>query len=180
MNIFLKIDDYGYVIDTVTDDYFNEQIIIDPFYYVTPYSIEERFIRPRFNRTLNKFVEGEIDEVILEQFKQLKKDQLETICDSKIEYGFISSVNGHHYRVNRDDQINMMGRKNKLDADPTILTIDWKTEDVGYIQHSREDWLKIYDEAFAHKETQLYKLNELKLNVDSCKSIDDINVVTWS
>lgn len=179
MNIFLKIDEYGYVIDTVTDDYFNEQILIDPFYYVPPYSIEERFIRPRYNRTLGKFVEGEINDELLSQFKQLKIDNLNRTCDTQIDEGFTSS-NGHRYRLTRDDQINMMGRKSELKEDETITQVDWKTEDAGYITHTREEWLNVvYREAFNYKESQIYKYNQLKQQVLACVSIDEINAVVW-
>jgi hypothetical protein len=179
MNIFLKIDEYGYVIDTVTEEYFNEQTPFDPFYFVAPYSIEERFIRPRYNRTLSMFVEGEINEEILNQFKQLKIDNLNRICDEKIEAGFTSS-NGHQYRCTRDDQINMMGQKDKLNEDETITEVQWKTEDSGYIVHTREEWLSVYREAFAHKEQQIFKYNQLKHQVLGCVNLEEINAVVWS
>jgi hypothetical protein len=179
MNIFLKIDDYGYVIDTVTEEYFNEQTPFNPYYYVSPYSIEERFIRPKYNRMLGKFVESEMNEGILGEFKQLKNDDLNRIRDKKIADGFLSS-NGHYYRMSMDDQVNMMGQKDKLREDETIMEVEWKTEDSGFIKHTREDWLNVYREAFAHKEEQIFKCNQLKQQVLGCVNLEEINAVVWS
>ncbi|MEH7116051.1 hypothetical protein V7128_01330 [Neobacillus vireti] len=178
MKIYLKIDELGYIVDTVTEAYFNELSPFDPYYFVEPYPIDQCFIRPRYYRTERKFVEGEINEEILSQFKSLKIDNLNRTCDVKIELGFLSS-NGHFYRTTRDDQINMMGQKDKLNEDATISEVQWKTEDSGYVTHTREDWLKVYREAFNYKETQIFKYNSLKQQVLNCKNIDEINAIQW-
>jgi hypothetical protein len=116
-------------------------------------------------------------EVILEYHKQLKIKELNQTCDDTISAGFTAS-NGHTYRTNRDDQINMIGQKDDL-SDATIEVVSWKTEDIGYIDHTRDEWLSVYGQAFAYKKNQLLHYNSLKKTVTDCTSHPDILAVVW-
>jgi hypothetical protein len=119
------------------------------------------------------------EQVVLDYHKEIKIFILNEICEDSIIDGFVSS-NGHKYRTNRDDQMNMLGQKDYLLSDTSIATVMWKTEDVGYVEHTRQDWLSIYLEAFAHKQAQLYKYNTLKLQVVSATTHEDITVIQWN
>lgn len=118
------------------------------------------------------------DQTILDYHKGLKKDIFNEKCEDTIVTGFVAS-NGHTYRLNRDDQLNMMGQKDELLEDTTITTVPWKTEDQGYVDHTREDWLQVYKEAFAYKKTTLYKYNSLKKALDDAADHPAIIAVTW-
>ncbi len=115
---------------------------------------------------------------ILDYHKTLKKDLMSEDCETKIIEGFIAS-NGRRYRTNRDDQVNMIGQKDELSEDDTITQVMWKTEDAGYISHTKEEWLKIYIEAFSHKKTQLFKYNTLKQQVALATSHEEIVDIKW-
>jgi len=119
------------------------------------------------------------EQVVLDYHKEIKVFVLNETCEDAIIDGF-TSANGHKYRVNRDDQMNMLGQKDYLLSDTSIATVMWKTEDVGYIEHTREEWLSIYLEAFAHKQAQLYKYNTLKLQVLSATTHEDITAIQWN
>jgi hypothetical protein len=99
-------------------------------------------------------------------------------CESEIESGFTSS-NGHTYRTNRDDQINFIGQKDRLASDESITTIPWKTEDAGYINHSREEWMQVYYEAFDHKQAQLLKYDQLKQQVEAAQTVEELDNINW-
>lgn len=118
------------------------------------------------------------EESILEYHQKLKIDELSLTCEETIIKGFVGS-NGHTYRTNRDDQVNMIGQKDEITADPSITVVYWKTEDAGYIQHTKEEWLKIYVEAFAYKKKQLFKYNTLKQTILSARSHDVIVETKW-
>ncbi|MES9681797.1 hypothetical protein ABWK22_02530 [Gottfriedia acidiceleris] len=118
------------------------------------------------------------DQYILDYHKKLKSDQLSLTCDETIIKGFEAS-NGHFYRTNRDDQVNMIGQKDELMADPEMTEVFWKTEDAGYIKHPKDEWLTIYTEAFAHKKKQLYKYNNLKQQVLLSTEHGQIVNVNW-
>jgi hypothetical protein len=117
---------------------------------------------------------------ILQYHKNLKIATLSQNCEDAIVAGFTSTLNNHVYRTNRDDQLNMIGQKGALDADPNITTVSWKTEDAGYIDHTRADWLEIYGEAFTHKKTQLTTYNTRKQAVNTATTHDGIVAVTWA
>jgi hypothetical protein len=113
------------------------------------------------------------DEYILDYHKKLKTGILKEICEEEIVKGF-TATNGHFYRTNRDDQINMIGQKDELSEDSTITVVPWKTEDTGYINHTREEWMKVYVEAFAHKKEKLFKYDMLKGQVLSATTHEEV------
>lgn len=118
------------------------------------------------------------EDYVLDYHKRLKIDILSEECDGAIVKGFTSS-NGHHYRTNRDDQINMVAKNIQLLHDVTISEVKWKTEDAGYITHPRAEWLKVYSEGITHKETNLYKYNTLKIQISNATEEADILAVDW-
>ena len=119
------------------------------------------------------------EDYILKYHKNLKTSIFAELCEKEILEGFKSELNGHTYRTNRDDQINMIGQKDWLDANPNEATVMWKTEDVGYLEHTREDWIKIYNEAFQYKKSVLYKYNVLKNTVEQTVKESDLVSIVW-
>jgi hypothetical protein len=118
------------------------------------------------------------DDHILNYHKNFKIAVLKSQCEADIENGF-TAFNGHFYRTNRDDQINMIGQKGELDDDPSITEVPWKTEDADYIMHTREDWIKIYKEAFLTIRKKTLKYGQLKRDVKNVQSHPEIVEVKW-
>lgn len=118
------------------------------------------------------------EEFILNFYKEFKIKKLNETCENEIIKGF-TSLNGHTYRTDRDDQINMMGQKYYLIDNPSVTTVLWKTEDLGYIEHTRDEWLSVYNEAFSHKQKQLFKYNDLKNAINKSLTIDEVELVSW-
>ena len=115
---------------------------------------------------------------ILKRHKTIKTDWLSALCEDAIVQGF-TSANGNLYRTNRDDQINMMGQKDYLDANPTVTTVMWKTENKGYVSHTKAEWLAVYAEAFSHKRDKLLKYNDLKTKVTNATTDEAVVAVQW-
>jgi hypothetical protein len=115
----------------------------------------------------------------LEQYKSFKIDTLSKKCKEDIYKGFISQLNGHFYRTNTDDQLNFLGKFNQLISGESIATVMWKTEDSGYIEHSRSDWLTIYNEALTAKEQKLFKYDQLRDQVNACATKEEVEAVVW-
>lgn len=115
----------------------------------------------------------------LEQYKIFKIEELTTKCDKSIDNGFISQINGHHYRTTADDQLNFFGQKDELTEDETITIVMWKTEDAGYIEHTRENWLAIFQEGRQHKKAQLFKLDQLRQQVNACTTKEEVEAIAW-
>lgn len=156
----------------------DDEIDVIPSNFVLGWGQERNFHDPIYDFTISDWLESKDNTEILNIIKSQRKDEFKSICEEKIINGFQSS-NGHWYRTNRDDQTNMIGQKDELIDDETILTVNWKTEDMGYISHTREEWLIIYKEAFFHKKTQLYRYNELKKIIDNCDSVEELNLIEW-
>ncbi|RFP77300.1 hypothetical protein D0N41_22570, partial [Bacillus subtilis KCTC 1028 = ATCC 6051a] len=106
------------------------------------------------------------EDVILQHHKNLKNDLLSEACEEEIIKGFTAS-NGHVYRTNRDDQVNMIGQKDILDDTDSAEPIKWRTEDAGWIDHTKDEWLQIYKEAFDFKKSTLLKYASLKDQVNN-------------
>ncbi|CAI6330587.1 DUF4376 domain-containing protein [Bacillus subtilis] len=113
------------------------------------------------------------EDVILQHHKNLKNDLLSEACEEEIIKGFTAS-NGHAYRTNRDDQVNMIGQKDILDDTNTDEPIKWKTEDAGWIDHTKDEWLQVYKEAFDFKKSTLLKYATLKDRVNNATTHDEI------
>lgn len=118
------------------------------------------------------------DEYLLEYHKQLKISFLNETCEQQILQGF-TAANGHIYRTNINDQINLIGQKDELMANEAITQVAWKTEDIGYILHTREEWLDIYLQAFAYKKEQLMRYNTVKIQALLAERDEDIVAVQW-
>jgi hypothetical protein len=118
------------------------------------------------------------DSYILDHHKNLKTDILSDECEELIVNGF-TATNGHKYRTNRDDQMNMIGKRIQLMLKPEIIEVNWKTEDVGYLKLTRDEWIRMYDEAFAHKEATLFKYNTLKMQVQEATTDAEVLAVKW-
>lgn len=118
-------------------------------------------------------------EDILNYHKNLKISMQNEFCEIAIAAGFTSS-NGHKYRTNTDDQINFLGKMIMLQMKPDITEVPWKTEDAGYIVHTKEDWLTVASEGFAHKEEQLLKFNEKTTTIKNATTHAQIVAVSWS
>lgn len=118
------------------------------------------------------------EDKILEYHKLAKIKYFNELCEENIVNGFLAS-NGHFYRTNRDDQTNMIGQKDMINSVPTIETVMWKTEDAGYIEHTTEEWLQVYTEAFIHKQNQLFKYAQLKEAIMMATTHEQVDAIKW-
>lgn len=118
------------------------------------------------------------EEYVLDYHKKLKKQQLSDLCNDEIVNGFVAS-NGNKYRLNRDDQTNFIGKMMQVASDTTITTIHWKTENEGYVEHTREEWLKIFNEGLNHKESILFKYNTLVIELQNATTHSEVTALSW-
>jgi len=115
---------------------------------------------------------------ILTHHKNLKLSMINESCELAISNGF-TSTNGHKYRLNQDDQVNMLGQKDRLNDRPEVDKVFWKTEDAGYIEHTRASWLVMQAEAFDHKLLQLMRYNEKATAIVTATTHKQIVEANW-
>ena len=146
----------------------------------TAFTVEEKNLFIQYlARNAIKPITDITEDYILTYHKQVKTYLMNQSCEADIINGFTSS-NGHVYRTNRDDQVNMIGQKDELMEDTTITDVPWKTEDAGYVVHTRDEWLtQVYKEAFSSKKSKLFKYNSLKGQINAATSHDEILAVVW-
>jgi hypothetical protein len=118
-----------------------------------------------------------------ERLAKLRVDkivELNTACDIDIAKGFISSINGHKYGLMLTDQLNFLGMESELNRNPSIETVRFKVEDLGYqIDHTREEFFQVMDEGLAKVKGLIMRCNDLKEIVIKALSDDDIMNVNW-
>ncbi|AYP68265.1 tail fiber protein [Bacillus phage vB_BcoS-136] len=119
------------------------------------------------------------DEYLLEFHKKIKTHILSDTCDELIVGGF-KSTNGNIYRTNRDDQLNFIGKMIQLMNDESIDKVMWKTENQGYVEHAREEWIDVFKEGLAHKEQTLFRYNTLKHLVKEAETDEEVVLVEWN
>lgn len=119
------------------------------------------------------------DEDVLTFHKELMKSVFSEKCDAEIQYGFLSSVNLHHYRTNRDDQINFIGQYLLMQSDSTIDTVYWTTEDAGPVPLTRDEFFQVYKEALMHKNDSIKKYWLKKQEVDASTDHMGLRVIDW-
>lgn len=161
----------------LTAEFVNMVVINEGYSALADYQIE--LIKQLVANSTAKDISDVSDEDLLQYCKDLKVGFFKTTCEEKILEGFTAS-NGHFYRTNRDDQVNFIGQKDLLSANETLTSVPWKTEDAGYIVHTREEWLKIYNEAFSHKQTQLFKYDNLKKQIASATDHATLSAIKWT
>lgn len=156
-----------------------EQRLLDVGFDAMTVTEKNQLISFLANNAGKMYSEISVDDVIAHH-KELKFEQLSEACADTILAGF-TSTNGHVYRTNGDDQSNFFGKAIQLLLDSSITTIKWKTEDIGYADHTRDDWIqKVFLEGLSFKESTLYKYNQLKAIARSATSDAGVLAVRWS
>ncbi|QZA70328.1 hypothetical protein 278BB001_177 [Bacillus phage 278BB001] len=125
-----------------------------------------------------KLVNQVTDQDLLDYHKEFKIYVFQVTCDTEIAKGFTAS-NGHTYRTNREDQTNMLATKIQLSEDPTISEVYWLTQDSGYLMHTREELLKVYNEAFEHKKNLVFKNGELRRMIENAATDAELVAIKW-
>lgn len=116
---------------------------------------------------------------IINHHKTLKLELLDDASRTEILKGFTSS-NGHIYRTNGDDRENMIGKAVQLILQPEIVLVKWKTEDIGYMDHTREEWINnVFLEGLNFKETVLFKYNTLRIQIENATLDSEVLAVKW-
>lgn len=92
--------------------------------------------------------EGDLiaEEVILPDYKELLKEEVNNNVQAACFLGFTSSTTGWSYETEAHDQDNFTRRMVTVINDPSKLTVSWKTADGMVRQHTREQFLAVCDE----------------------------------
>lgn len=122
---------------------------------------------------------------LFEEKKQKKKDELSIQCGQAIISGFTSSALGvaHIYPSDDRAQRNFSTILHRFSIDPNYTSTAFQTLDAGFLEHSNDQFLKVFQDGHDFGEAQEAHLNDLKAKVDALtyptNTDDDLNAITW-
>jgi hypothetical protein len=116
----------------------------------------------------------------LDEYKQDKIDYLNKICNETILNTFISSAMGteHIYVFDYEAQMNFAGAKQAF-QDNIITSVDWNTRDAGVIAHNATQFNQLWLDGFTHKMTNINKFRNLKEQVNTVTTKDQVDQINW-
>jgi hypothetical protein len=118
----------------------------------------------------------DIQNALLDFKRQQKKDELNNLCQTEILAGFTAS-NGVFYYFDFKDQTNFTQQMVLMIADPTIDEVSWNTGN-GIVSHTRDEFLKVCNDANGFKRGRFVKYWTLCAQVDNATE-DEIDKIVW-
>lgn len=115
----------------------------------------------------------------LEQVKAVKIDFLNNECFKAINAGFTSTTTGHTFRFNEEDQANFNQQSTLFLLKPDLAETQWKTEDVGIVTLTRDQFIEVVFEAGQHKQQQIGKYWTLKAQVEDATTKEEVDAINW-
>ncbi|AWD93044.1 hypothetical protein HSE3_gp092 [Bacillus phage vB_BceM-HSE3] len=183
MSVVYKLSNEGRLLDIID----SQLEALDPSYLYTDVAPPSGIYKPLFLLDRKVWIDEIyqpgyiIDAELLSMIKNSKRMELESACDHAIEFGFTSKINNHNYRLRLDDQVNFLGQKELLSNDKgSTVSVMWKTEDQGYISHTREEWLKVFAEGLQFKRDVLLKYNSLMVSLEKATTAHEVDVIKWN
>jgi hypothetical protein len=117
----------------------------------------------------------------LEQVKQAKIDFLNGECYKTITAGFQSIAIGqtHTYPSDDEAQRNLSFAIKRLELEPELQTVDFKTLDAGYLPHTLDQIHKVFKDGFDYGQQQVIRYNVLKAQVLAAETKEEIDAINW-
>lgn len=115
----------------------------------------------------------------LEEAKAAKIAFLDNECSQAIYRGFFSVSTGYHFGFDQEDQDNFNQMTTLLLLKSDITEIQWKTDDAGVVTLTREQFLKVVEEAAQHKQAQIARYWTLKAQVLAAETKEEVDAVNW-
>jgi hypothetical protein len=140
----------------------------------------------------------DIDTEGLNEAKKQKIKELKLSCSKSIYNGFASSITNadgiaYEFGLNNHDQMNFNSQTHKISIWKSLLSegkmtqeqydskfpIQWKTENLGVIQFTEDEFIQVLDNGELHILEQQAKYWELEAEVHTCTKKSDVDLITW-
>lgn len=119
-------------------------------------------------------------ETLLAYQKKMKIEELNEACKNEILAGFYCTATDHYYGFDEYDQMNFIQQHVHFVCNPDEESVNWKTEDAGIINHTRDDFLEVCDAALAHKCGNIAQYWALKTKVEAASSCEEVEAIQWA
>ena len=113
--------------------------------------------------------------------KETKIEEINLACNQDILIGFKSSCTGveHEYKFTEEWQTNLNRQMNSLLLNNSIEFVNWTTKDLGVIIHTKEQFIKLYQDSQEFIDSKMSRYYSMKEQIMNCQSIDDIKLINW-
>jgi len=119
-------------------------------------------------------------EIQLNNVKNNKINELNIKCSQEIEKGILCITNNHFYRYNKEeDQSNFAAQFLEILDGTAPEIINWKSEDVGIIPLSQNEFKSIYRELGNNQKTLIAKYWGLKYQVLNATTLQEVMQIVW-
>ncbi len=120
-------------------------------------------------------------DVDLDTLKDAKKNQLDYLCNLAIISGFESDALGevHLYPADEEAQRNLGFAIKRLEIEPELGSVGFKTLDAGYLNHTLEQLNHVFKDGFDKGQALIIKYNQLKAQVYAAETSIEVDSINW-
>jgi hypothetical protein len=171
--VLTLVDEEGFMIEPVIVHLFDENgepITELPANLVPPN--QKSLATPRWDFEMKQWVEGDASKA-LEHARKMLMERYNSECNQYIEKGFYYNGNLFAFSMVKD-QPNFAQQMTFLLLRPDITTLQWKTENNGVKNFTRDEFFSICQAGEIHKRQNIAKYWSLKEYVNTLESIEEI------
>ncbi|MED3396469.1 hypothetical protein [Bacillus wiedmannii] len=179
-----EVDEEGYVIEHYLMSEDKIEKALSEGRRIIKFCWKESYYKPRFDETLNEWVEGADMEVVLKDVKTVKFNQLNDACNKDILGYFDASVGSETYTFSFDTeaQSNFIGSL-ALFNEGLMTEVEWtawKGDTPHRVTLNREQFMSVAFVAYQEKDAKISKLrNVLQPRIEACTTIEEVNAIQW-
>lgn len=120
-------------------------------------------------------------EIDLNTLKEAKKNQLDYFCNLAIVSGFESDALGevHTYPADEEAQRNLSFAIKRLEIEPELGAVGFKTLDSGYLNHTLNQLHEVFKDGFDNGQNLIIRYNLLKAQVYASTTKEEIDQIDW-
>jgi len=121
------------------------------------------------------------DIIKLPPLKEAKIEEINIACNKEILDGFKSSCTGieHQYKFTEEWQTNLNRQMNSLIIDDLVDSIEWNTVDAGVINHTRRQFITLYQDSKTFIDSKISNYYNIKQQVMNCQNTNDVRLINW-
>ncbi|WP_255256162.1 DUF4376 domain-containing protein [Bacillus mycoides] len=179
-----EIDKEGYVIEHYLMSDSKRELAIAEGRRIIDFCWKKSFHKPRFDETLNDWIEGADMESVLKLVRENKFDELNDACNKDILGYFDAPVGSETYSFSFDTeaQSNFIGSL-ALFNEGLMSEVEWtawKGEQAHRVILSREQFMGVAFVAYREKDAKISKLrNVLQPRIEACTTIEEVQAIYW-
>ncbi|WP_257146955.1 DUF4376 domain-containing protein [Bacillus cereus] len=179
-----EIDKEGYVIEHYLMSDKKIEMALSEGRRIITFCWKESFYKPRFDDSLNEWVEGVNVDSILPIIKVSKFEELNQACNKDISGYFDAPVGSETYTFSFDTeaQSNFIGSL-ALFNEGLMTEVEWtawKGDKAHRVTLTKEQFLNVAFVAYREKDAKISRLrNVLQPRVEACTTIEELQSISW-